>query len=310
MEISLRQLGYFLRLVDKRSFTTAANALCITQPALSIAISQLEKSLGVQLIERGTLPVSLTAYGETFHRYALRVTRDLQEARDEIAALRNGTLGRLDIGMGPSAAGPEVGSVLTSMIEDFPALEIHVQSGVLPAIAERIRNGEFSVYVGTVADDFVDPTLDVFRLSTITLNVVSGAGHPLAQRPEVKPADLLDYPWIAIGNLDANLPNWKQAFRAEGLEPPRPAIDVRNIALVRSLLFEGRFVTILPQSMARNDVEAGLLATLHPRSFDWTLHLDAVTRAGVGLPAAARIFLDRLTAAFAATRRLEELIPA
>lgn len=302
MEISLRQLGYFLKLVDKGSFTTAANALGITQPALSIAISQLEKALKVRLVERGTSPVLLTEFGKTFHRYARRVSHDLQEARDEIAALNSGALGRLDVAMGPSAAGPEVGSVLTSMTEDFPALEIHVQSAVLPAAAERVRGGEFSVYVGTVADDFVDPTLEITRLTTLSLAVIAGATHPLARQREVAPADLLDYPWIAIGNIDANLPHWKQAFHAAGLEPPKPAIDVRNIALVRSLLMEGLFVTVLPLPMAQADIDAGLFASVHPRSFDWTLRLDAVTRAGITLPAAARLFLDRLIKAFHANK--------
>ena len=299
MEISLRQLGYFLRLVEKRSFTMAASALGITQPALSIAISQLEKALGVRLIERGSSPVTLTEFGDTFLRYAARVHRDLQEARDEIAALNSGTLGRLDIGMGPSAAGPEVGSVLTGMTEDFPNLEIHVQSGVMPTVADRVRDGEISVYVGTVADHFADPTLDVVRLTTLSLGIVAGAEHPLARQRDVSAADLLDYPWIAIGNLDANLPNWKKAFEAAGLAAPRPAINVRNIALVRSLLMEGLFVTILPMPMAQGDIDAGILVRVHPSGFDWKLGLDAITRTSVTLPAAARIFLDRLTVAYA-----------
>ena len=303
MEISFRQLNYFLKLVDKGSFTTAANTLGITQPALSIAISQLEKALQVRLIERGLSPVTLTEFGLTLHRYAVRVSHDLREARDEIAALNSGALGRLDIAMGPSAAGPEVGSVLTSMTKDFPGLEIHVQSAVLPAAAERIRNGEFSVYVGTVAEGFADPAFDILPLSTLSLEVVAGAAHPLARRREVAPADLLDYPWIAIGNIDANLPNWKEAFRKAGLEPPKPAIDVRAIALVRSLLMEGLFVTILPRSMAQADIEAGLFASVHPPSFDWSLRLDAITRAGMTLPAAARLFLDRLAEEFAGDRK-------
>lgn len=297
VEISIRQLMYFLKLVDKRSFTAAADALGITQPALSIAVSQLEKALGVTLIRRGTLPIALTEFGETLHRYAERIQRDLQEARDEIAARNSGALGRLDICIGPSAAGSEMGAALTSMIADFPDLEIHVQSGVLPAAAERVRNGEFPVYVGTVTDDFAEPGLAVTPLTTLSLIVVAGAAHPLAGKP-VAPADLLDHPWLFIGNLDANLPHWCAPFEAAGLAPPRAALEVRNIALVRTLLIEGRFVTILPETMVRADIAAGVLAPVHPPTFDWTLRLDIVTRASFPLPAAARIFTERLETAF------------
>lgn len=64
MEITLRQLTYLTRLHEKGSFTAAADALGITQPALSIAISQLEEALGVPMVERGTRPVALTEAGE------------------------------------------------------------------------------------------------------------------------------------------------------------------------------------------------------------------------------------------------------
>jgi DNA-binding transcriptional LysR family regulator len=298
MEVSLRQITYFLMLVEKRSFTTAAEALCITQPALSIAISQLEKALGAKLIERGSLPVTITPEGETFRRYALRVQRDLSEARDELAALASGTLGRLDICMGPSAACAEVSAVLTSMVEDFPSLDIGIQSGVVPGIAERLRTGEFSVYVGTVAEDFDAPDLDVTPLGMLDLAIVAGAAHPLVGKARVRAPDLLHYPWIAIGNVDANLPHWQASFVAAGLKPPRAAINVRNMALVRSLLCEGRFVTILPLSMAQADIRAGTLAPVSHPDFRWTTPMGAITRKGVTLPGAARMFLDRLVAAY------------
>ena len=118
MEFSLRQVIYFLRLIERGSFTAAADTLRITQPALSIAIAQLEKALGVTLLNRGASPIALTEEGRVFYRYALRVERYLAEAREELAALGNGTTGRLEICMGPSAATPEVGAALATMATD------------------------------------------------------------------------------------------------------------------------------------------------------------------------------------------------
>ena len=299
MEISLRQIAYFLKLFEKGSFTAAASALGITQPALSIAISQMEKALSVPLVERGTQPITLTEAGQLFHRYALRIHRDVAEVRDELSAINRGTIGRLDVCLGPSATGSEVASILAGMTDEFPGLEIHIQMGVMPAVAERIRTNEFSVYVGTVADGFDDPGLSVTQLTTLPLIVAAGGRHPLAGRREVHPQALLDYPWIRIGNLDGNLPDWRRPFEQAGLTPPRPAIDIRNIALVRTMLADGRFLTILPVSMVRSDLAAGVIADVTPPGFGWRLRLEAVTRAGLTPPAAARIFLDRLKGAFA-----------
>lgn len=301
MEISLRQISYFLALVERRSFTVAAAALDITQPALSIAVAQLEKALGVPLFHRGSHPMRLTEFGEAFHRHALQIHHDLQNAREEVAALNNGTIGRLNLCMGPSAAGAEISAVLSSMVTDFPAAEIQVFTGVLPAVAERVRSGEFMIYLGTIAAEFTPDGLDVEPLTSLPMRVVAGAKHPLADGRPVTPADLVRHPWLAIGDLDANLPHWKRAFIDAGVAPPEPAIRVRDITLVRAMLMNTDYLTVMPLPMARPDLDAGSLVTVHPPALDWRLELRAVTRAGAVLPAAARIFLERVTSAFAAT---------
>lgn len=298
MEVSLRQITYFLRLVERGSFTAAAESLGITQPALSIAISQLERALEAALLRRGASPLTLTDEGEIFIRYAQRVQRDLVEARDELAAFGSGTIGRLEICMGLSAAVPEVGAALTSMSVDFPGLDVAVGLGVAPAVLERLHDGEYSLYVGTVPDDLDDERFEVTRLDDLRLAVLAGAGHPLAARRKVSAADLAKAAWIAIGNIEANVPEWPRMFLEAGLAPPRPAINVRNIALVRSLLTENHFVTILPLSMARADLEHGILVQIGADRFGWTIPLSLVTRQGRPLPAAARIFADRLRQQF------------
>ena len=94
MEVSLRQIGYLVRLIEKGSFTAAAESLGITQPAMSIAVGQLERALEARLVDRQASPLALTEAGEIFVRYARRVQHDLAEARDELAAYGRGALGR------------------------------------------------------------------------------------------------------------------------------------------------------------------------------------------------------------------------
>ncbi len=298
MDISLKQITYFLQVVQSKSFTMAAASLNISQPALSIAMSQLEKSLGVPLLQRGSHPLHPTEFGEIFHCYAQQVRHDLENARDAISALNSGTIGRLNLCLGPSAAGVEISSVLSSMVADFPAAEIQAFTGVLPAVAERVRSGEFSVYLGTVSPDFDDEMLEISTLAKLPLRVVAGARHPLADGRCVTAAELACYPLLAIGDLDANLPHWRFAFQQAGVAAPDPAIRVRDLTLVRAMLMHTDFFTIMPLSMARPDIDSGSLAVIHPERFDWSLDLKAVTRAGSILPAACRIFLERVIAAF------------
>lgn len=299
MEFSLRQVGYFLRLIERGSFTAAAEALRITQPALSIAIAQLEKALDAALVDRSVSPLGLTEEGRVFYRYALRVERDLAEARDELAALGSGTVGRLEICMGPSAATPEAGAALTAMATEFPGLDITVSLGVAPAALDRLFEGEFAFYVGTVPEAAADDTrFTVTRLATLRLLAVGSPAHPLVRRRRVSVADLAAAAWIEIGSLETNLPAWSQLFRDAGLAPPRPAINVRNLALVQSLLGEGHFVTVLPESMIAGQLAGNVLAAIAPDRFAWSLPLSLVERAGKPLTASARALRSRLLEQF------------
>ena len=299
MEFSLRQVSYFLRLVERGSFTSAADSLHITQPALSIAIAQLEKALGAALIDRSTSPLGLTEEGRVFYRYALRVERDLAEAREELGALGAGTAGRLEICMGPSAATAEVGAALATMSADYPGLDIAISLGVAPPALERLADGEFSMYLGTVPDGaLVDPRFAVTRLAVLRLLIVASPEHPLVSKKRVDLADLATAAWIEIGSIEENLPAWGAMFREAGIPPPRPAINVRNLAIVQTLLGEGHFVTILPESMVARQLRSGVMAPIAPQRFNWSLPLSLVERQGKPLPAAARQLRSRLLSAF------------
>ncbi len=301
MEITLRQLNYYVKLYELKSYTAAAHALGITQPALSISVSQMENALRVPLVERATQPIGFTEFGEILFRYAVQVLRDIDHARHDIAALSSGRLGKLDLAIGPSAAGFRVGRVLAQMCEDYPQLEICVQTGVMQKIAPGLQSGEFSLFLGTIGREGVPETLSSESLSQITLVPVCGSEHPLASFDEVRIADLVEYPWIAIGKIDDNVPGWRDAFSRAGVRAPRLALEVRNLSLLRDLLIEGDFITILPEAMVAAEVKGGILSILCPNLLAWNLPLELVSRADTTLPSAAKIFAERLRASFQAS---------
>lgn len=299
MEITLRQLTYLTRLHEKGSFTSAAEALGITQPALSIAIAQLEDAVGVALVERGTRPVALTEAGELMAACAQRVTREIGQAREEIAAMESGRIGRLDICLSPSATGTLISEVLSRMVEEFPQLEIHISHGVLPAAAERLHSGEIAVLMGTAVDGFRDPALEISPVIDVAMRAVAGRAHPLAGAAQVTLEDLTCHPWIQIGDINANLPQWARTFARARLDPPRLAVDIRNLALVRDMLLQGRLLTVLPQPMVQADIDAGLLHDVTPPEIDWRLTINAITSTIKRPPSSVRVFRERLAARLA-----------
>ncbi|MEZ5593412.1 MAG: LysR family transcriptional regulator [Gammaproteobacteria bacterium] len=100
--MDLRQLQYFLATVEHRSFGRAADALHVTQPALSKAVGRLEASLGVKLLDRLPRGVSPTLYGEVLAAHANLIDGELGRARDAIIALKGQYRSGVVVGAGAS----------------------------------------------------------------------------------------------------------------------------------------------------------------------------------------------------------------
>ena len=79
-----KSLQYFLALAETRSFTRAAESLFVTQPAFSRKIAELEDTMGCKLFLRNTRPIELTPAGETFLKWALRLSQDVQLMQEEM----------------------------------------------------------------------------------------------------------------------------------------------------------------------------------------------------------------------------------
>ncbi len=302
MNVSLRHLTYFTRLVDRGTFTAAAASLSITQPALSSAIRELEARLAVRLLDRVGSTIHPTIFGQLFYEHALSICRDVKRTEDEIAQLRSGAKGQLDICVGPSAVGAPLALTLVGMKQEFPDLEVHVRMAILPNAIERLRNAEFSLHIGTRIGDVEFEDIDSQPIHALGFVIVGGPQHPLARKRKITAGDLLNFPWLFIGNFDAAVPQWRDSFQREGLTPPEAAMDIRDVMLVEELLRHGPYLTALPSTMVASGVRAKRLAAVHPASFKWVRTLEAFYRKGRSLSPAVSGFLARLKAEYARKR--------
>ncbi|HSG57590.1 MAG TPA: LysR family transcriptional regulator, partial [Paracoccaceae bacterium] len=98
MNITLRQLAYFKALAEQRNFGRAADVVHVSQPALSVQIRELEKSLGAPLVERQARDVVLTPFGRRILAHAARVLEATQ-ALSDAARWRGGLSGELRLGL-------------------------------------------------------------------------------------------------------------------------------------------------------------------------------------------------------------------
>src|ERR1700736_4138790 len=139
--ISLKQLKYFEAVARFRHFGKAAEQCSVTQPALSMQIQELEKTLGVQLMERSRNGVMLTEAGRDI---AGRATRILDEARrivDLARRQRNILSGPLHLGVIPSVAPYVLPALLPLIREKFPDLDLHLRETQTHHLVDELLDG-------------------------------------------------------------------------------------------------------------------------------------------------------------------------
>lgn len=155
MNITLRQLGYFLALDDERHFGRAAARVHVTQPALSMQIRDLESVLGTALVERGTRDLRLTAFGRDV---AVRARRILGEVADiEALGRLQGLDGRLNLGIIPTVAPYLLARVLPDLRAQGKAPGLRVREAMTDTLLSALDRGTLDAIV--IADPGPDKGL-------------------------------------------------------------------------------------------------------------------------------------------------------
>ncbi|MDR6973630.1 DNA-binding transcriptional LysR family regulator [Streptomyces sp. 3330] len=255
-ELSSVWLRAFLEVVRHGSFTVAARTLGWTQSAVSRQISSLEAALGGDpLFDRLPRGVRLTEAGRVLVPYAESVAEALQGARRELAALREGTAGRLRFGAFATADAALVPRALAAFRERCPGVRVTREEGLTPALLERLEAGHLDLAVVSTTGRAPLEPYALRHLLDESLYVAVPAGHRLAGRGgPVRLGELADADWVSGSArpegtlLDAAL---REGFR------PRVAHVVAEWTAKQGYVAAGLGVALVPAlaaSSVRPDV--------------------------------------------------------
>ena len=192
--LDIRRLSLFLAVVEHGGFTRAAQAVHISQPALSQAIAELEAELGGPLFHRLGRAVELTDAGAALAGPARAVLREIDAARQVTAEVNKLSRGRLDLSALPTLSTDPLPALLGAYRQDYPAVTVHIASpGDPDELAEQVRTGAAEVGV-TDASRAADGLVTVpFRAQQTGRRVPAGLGRPgrpaAAGEPGGRPAD-------------------------------------------------------------------------------------------------------------------------
>lgn len=207
--MDIRLLRYFIAVANQRSISAAAKHLHISQPTLSRQLSDLEDELGTSLFIRGNRTITLTNEG----MFLLTKAKEIVELVDKTKANFNQTeemiSGEIYIGGGETEAMHLIAETLKELLKEYPAIQFHLYSGNADDIMDKLDSGwlDFGIVIEPTDKQKYNymhlPAEDVW-------GVLMRKDSPLAQKPSIQPADLLDKPLIISRQttVDNELSGW------------------------------------------------------------------------------------------------------
>ncbi len=255
--MKLDQLNSFVRVVELGTFSAAAEQLRLTQPAVSLQVRELERKLGVRLLERVGKRATPTAAGIELLGYAKQIMDVCKLATDRMGAYERGTLGRVRIGTGATASIYLLPPILRELRRQFPTLQFTIETGntanVLKSLEENALDLGFVTLPAPGRAFEVSPVMvDPF----VALSLPDY--YPLPER--VTPEELSKFPLIlyeAGGRTRQIVDRW---FLDAGITPA-PIMDLGNVEAIKALVGAGLGCAVLPASALRRDTSSVPIAT-------------------------------------------------
>ncbi|MDH6434144.1 LysR family carnitine catabolism transcriptional activator [Streptomyces sp. SAI-144] len=194
---TLRQLTAYTAVARAASFTAAAAEMHVSQSSLSRAVADLERQLGVQLLERDTRNVQLTAAGVEALRIAEQIVTAHRAGMKELRRFLLGESGTVAVATLPSVAAVLLPQVISDFRERRPQVAVRLLDGLERLVLDRVLSGDADFAITTVGDP--PEQLEHRPLVRDRFVAVLPEGHPLAERHEVAWDDLARQPFLAVG---------------------------------------------------------------------------------------------------------------
>jgi DNA-binding transcriptional LysR family regulator len=245
--IKLSDLHVLLAVAQSGSMAKAASALSVSHPVVSRSISDLERHLGVRLLDRNPRGVELTAYGRAMIYRSHAVFDELRQSVRDIESLADPTAGEVRIGTTETLAASFVSTVIERLSRRYPRIVFHVSAEPNQIRQRNLQERRADVLVYRAAETVQDDELNFEPLFESPYVVAAGLKNPWVRRRRLQLAELVNELWTLpppdnpFGSFVVN------AFRAAGLDRPKATVFVLATEMRANLMRSGRYLSIVPE---------------------------------------------------------------
>lgn len=290
--MNLFHLRYFVKLAHVQHYSKAAEQLCISQPSLSYAISQLEKELGVPLFEKSGRNTTLTRFGEEF---LFSVEQSLETLDTEVASLQRIARGQgvIRLGLLRTLGISFVPALVSEFLSANPGLDINFtfHTDVTQQLLTDLSNRKYDLVFSSKPPS--DSALSYSPIAKQELVLIVPKNHPLADRHVVELSETLPYPQVCFSTVSGMRSVVDNLF-AKIQSTPKIAYETEEDQVIAGLVAQGFGIAIVPdmELLLKLDV-----TILHISPTDVERHFYLVNNPKVYLSPAAQHFqqfvLDR-----------------
>jgi LysR family transcriptional regulator, carnitine catabolism transcriptional activator len=279
-----QRLRHFLSVVDHGGFTAAAQAVYVSQPALSLAVKELEAELGAELFVRSGRKVRLTSAGEALIGPARQVLRDLETGEAAVAAVAGVEAGSLTLASLPTLVADPLAPLVGAFRRDHPGVRIDLAAPEdTSELFDMVESG--ACEVGVTEAHHIPPALSSHPLGRQSLVLILPPGSEHATGGVIRLNDLEGVPFVVAPRGTSTFRLLEEGFAAVDRSPTVAVVTAQRDAIV-PLVIAGAGAALVPRSVAA--VASGLGAVTARPKPAIERDLALVHRTGALSPAAVR----------------------
>ena len=252
--MDLKQLEYFVRVAELGSFTRAAQALGVAQPALSRQVRLLEVELRQNLLTRNGRGATPTEAGQVLLEHGRGILHQVERAREELGRVRSGLSGRVALGLPPSVARVLAVPLTRAFRQQLPQAQLSISEGLSTAMQENLMNGRLDIAV--LYNPSHLPGIELQALVEEELLLVQARPPGLQEDPPPPPVslrDVADLPLVIPSRPNALRMHVESEMAAIGCKPSI-ALEIDGVSAILDLVADGAGVAILPRNAVMRSV--------------------------------------------------------
>lgn len=302
--MSVPNYEYFVRIVETGSLTKAAEKLYISQPSLSQYLKRLENSLGVELFDRGTLPLRLSFAGERYYQYALQMMKLEENMRRELQDIKNQESGLLRLGVALWRGACLLPDVFPYFHEHYPGIRVELMEGRTSQLVSALTNDKIDIAIMNLPALMNYSTLTCETIFEEPILLAAPTGHPCVQQALANGTYRYSYPTATLDlvkeipliltkpgqNLTVAVSHALGKYRIES----NILLETGNLTTAINLVATGAACTFVPGEGAKVCIHPGRVTYFLVELPELIWPLAAVFRKDVYLSRISRLFIDTL----------------